>query len=76
LQDCFGISAQHPGNDFRSIAEDRPGKHIAIAAHCPIVKIIRSKHDTIDPGKSNCCRTHWTRLKRNVHCARVQSPIV
>src|SRR5450756_2967948 len=40
-QDSLGISAQQTRNHLRSVSEDGPRKHIAIAAHCSIVEIIR-----------------------------------
>ena len=41
LQDSFGISAQQTRNHLRSISKDRPCKHVAIAADCSIVEIVR-----------------------------------
>ena len=41
LQNSFGISAQQTRNHLRSISKDRPRKHVAIAADCSIVEIVR-----------------------------------
>ena len=76
LQDNLGISAQQTRSHLRSISKDRPRKHIAIAAHCSIVEIVRRKHHPLYPRKSYCGSTHRTRLKSNIQDASVQPPIL
>ncbi len=76
LQDSFGISAQQTRNHLRSISKDRSRKHVAIAAHCSIVEIVRREHHPLYPRKSYCASTHWTRLESNIQDASVQTPIL
>ncbi len=76
LQDSLSVIAQQTRNHLRSISKDGPRKHIAIAAYCSIVEIVRREHHSLHSRKCYCGSAHWTRLKSNIQNTSVQPPVL